>query len=81
MTREIFLRPTESDSTEFTISYWKVDPGESVRDGDELVVVESVDEKTALAVTSPCTGVLAEVVAREGQVVGPGDLLGRIEVE
>lgn len=81
MTREIFLTPTESDSTEFTISYWKVDPGESVRGGDELVVVESVDEKTALAVASPCAGVLAEIVAQEGQIVGPGDLLGRIEVE
>lgn len=81
MTREIFLTPTESDATEFTISYWKVDPGESVRDGDELVVVESVDEKTALAVASPCAGVLTEIVALEGQVVAPGDLLGRIDVE
>lgn len=81
MTTEILLTPTDSDAVEFTISYWKVDPGESVRGGDELVVVESVEEKTALAVTSPCAGVLAEIVAREGQVVAPGDLLGRIEVE
>ena len=81
MTREILLEPTESDSTGFTISYWKVDPGERVDSGDELVVVESVEEKTALAVASPCAGVLAEIVAREGQVVAPGDLLGRIEVE
>lgn len=81
MTREILLTPTESDSAEFTVSYWKVDPGESVRDGDELLVVESVEEKTALAVTSPCAGVLAEIVAPEGRVVAPGDLLGRIEVE
>ena len=69
MTREILLRPTDTESAEFTISYWKFDPGESVRGGDELVVVESVEEKTALAVTSPCAGVLAEIVAREGQVV------------
>jgi 2-oxoglutarate dehydrogenase E2 component (dihydrolipoamide succinyltransferase) len=81
LTREITLVPVDSDSSEFTVSYWKVDPGESVRGGDELVVVESVEEKTALAVTSPCAGVLAEIVAREGQVVAPGDLLGRIEVE
>ncbi len=81
MSREILLKPTESDAVEFTVSYWKVDPGERVRDGDEIVVVESVEEKTALAVTSPCVGVLAEIVAREGQVVAPGDLLGRIEVE
>jgi len=81
LTTEILLTPTDSDAVEFTISYWKVDPGESVRGGDELVVVESVEEKTALAVTSPCAGVLAEIVAREGQVVAPGDLLGRIEVE
>lgn len=81
MTREILLESADSVSAEFTILYWKFDPGESVRDGDELVVVESVEEKTALAVVSPCAGVLAEIVAREGQVVTPGDLLGRIEVE
>lgn len=49
--------------------------------GDELLVVESVEDKTALAVPSPCAGVLAEIVAREGQVVAPGELLGRMEVE
>ena len=81
MTREILLDPADSDSAEFAISYWKVDPGEPVRDGDQIVVVESVEEKTALAVTSPCAGVLAEIVAREGQVVAPGELLGRIEVQ
>jgi pyruvate/2-oxoglutarate dehydrogenase complex dihydrolipoamide acyltransferase (E2) component len=81
LTREILLTPSESEATEFTVSYWKVDPGESVRDGDEVVVVESVDEKTALAVAAPCAGVLAEIVAAEGEVVSPGDLLGRIEAE
>jgi 2-oxoglutarate dehydrogenase E2 component (dihydrolipoamide succinyltransferase) len=81
LTREILLAPADSDSAEFTVSYWKVDPGDPVRLGDELLVVESVEEKTALAVTAPCAGVLAEIVAPEGQVVAPGDLLGRIEVE
>jgi 2-oxoglutarate dehydrogenase E2 component (dihydrolipoamide succinyltransferase) len=81
LTRDILLETADSGSAEFTISYWKVDPGQPVRGGDELLIVESVEEKTALAVTSPCAGVLAEIVAAEGQLVAPGDLLGRIEVE
>ena len=81
MTREVLLTPSDSDSAEFTVSYWKIDPGDPVRQGDELLIVESVEEKTALAVLAPCAGVLAEIVALEGQVVAPGDLLGRIDAE
>ena len=81
MLKDVVFTPSETDATKFTISYWKVDPGERVGQGAELLVVESVDEKTALTVVSPFTGVLADIVAQEEQMVGPGDLLGRIDVE
>ena len=79
MLREVRLAVSESESGSFTISYWRAESGERVREGSELLIVESVEEKTALAVLSPWTGVLAEIVAREGSTVAPGALLGRIE--
>lgn len=81
MHKDVTFVPTETDAVEFTVSYWKVDPGERVREGDELLVVESVDEKTALTVPSPFSGVLVDVVAGEGATLTPGDLVGRIDVE
>lgn len=81
MLRDVILRPTETDAQEFTVSYWKVDPGCAVSEGEELVVLESVEDKTALAVLSPLAGTLTEILAREDETVTPGDNLGRIEVE
>ncbi len=79
--RDVTFAPFDTDATEFTLSYWKIDPGQRVEEGAELLVVESVDEKTAIAMPSPFTGVLAEIVAGEDEVVRPGDLLGRIDVD
>lgn len=79
--RDVTFTPLDADATEFTLSYWKVDPGQRVEEGAELVVLESVEEKTAIAMPSPFSGVLAEIIAREDEVVRPGDLLGRIDVD
>jgi pyruvate/2-oxoglutarate dehydrogenase complex dihydrolipoamide acyltransferase (E2) component len=79
--KDITFAPTDSDATEFTVSYWKVDPGSAVSEGDELLVVESTDDKTAFTVPSPCSGILVEVVAAEGATVGYGDVVGRIDVD
>ena len=81
MLRDIILEVTETEATEFTISYWKVDRGAAVREGDELLVVESVEDKTAMSVLSRHTGTLAEILAQEDSTVAPGDRLGRIDVE
>lgn len=81
MRRDVILRPADTSAQEFTVSYWKVDPGCAVEEGDELVVLESVDDKTALSVLAPHTGTVTEILAREDETVAPGDLLGRIEVE
>ncbi len=81
MRKDFKLRTTETDSTEFRVSYWKNGTGEGIAEGADLLVIESVDEKTALAVPSPYAGVLVEIVAGEDEVVHPGDLLGRIDVE
>jgi len=79
--KDIVLETAETEATEFTISYWKVDAGAAVLKGDELLVVESVEDKTALTVMSHHTGTLAEILAQEDSTVAPGDSLGRIDVE
>ncbi len=81
MLKDIILETSETEATEFTVSYWKVEPGAAVHEGDELLIVESVDDKTALAVISRHTGTLAEILAQEDAIVAPGDRLGRIDVE
>ena len=80
MLRDVVLEPAESDSEEFTVSFWKVDAGGPVVEGAELVVLESTEEKTALAVLSPFSGVLDSVCAEEDSTVRAGDVLCRVEV-
>ncbi len=79
MVRNIILDPADSDAGEFTVLFWKVELGESVSEGDELLVVESDEEKAALTVLAPCDGILVEVAASEDSKVVPGVVLGRIE--
>jgi pyruvate/2-oxoglutarate dehydrogenase complex dihydrolipoamide acyltransferase (E2) component len=78
--KDVVFQPTGADASMFAVSYWKVDPGGGVSEGGGLLVVESVEEKVALVVPSPYTGVLREVVARTGRTISAGDVLGRIDV-
>lgn len=80
MLKDVVFQPTGAVTSEFAVSYWKVDPGGEVSEGDALLVVESVEEKVALVVPSPFTGVLREIVARVEQTISAGDVLGRIDV-
>jgi pyruvate/2-oxoglutarate dehydrogenase complex dihydrolipoamide acyltransferase (E2) component len=80
MLKDVVLDASESDAEAFSVSFWKVEVGEDVAQGDELVVLESTEEKTALAVRSPYGGRLHEIVAGEDTSVGQGDVLCRVEV-
>jgi len=77
--KNVVLEPMESEAGEFTVLFWKVEQGDSVSEGDELLVVESGEEKTALTVLAPCAGVLVEISEGEDSKVAPGEVLGRIE--
>ncbi len=79
MLKDIVLDPSASDAEEFTVLFWKVDEGEPVSAGEELVVLESSEEKTAVSVSAPWDGTLAEIVAGEDSRVGPGAVLARME--
>ena len=62
--------------TEGTVVQWLVEEGTELQNGDEVVEVES--EKINNAVETPKAGVLRRQVAKEGDVLPVGGLLGVI---
>jgi 2-oxoglutarate dehydrogenase E2 component (dihydrolipoamide succinyltransferase) len=69
--------PTLGESvTEATIGKWFKKPGDAVRQDEPLVELET--DKVTLEVNAPASGTLAEIVAKDGDTVGVGALLGQI---
>jgi pyruvate dehydrogenase E2 component (dihydrolipoamide acetyltransferase) len=62
--------------TEGTVVEWLVEEGTELNNGDEVVEVES--EKINNAVETPAPGVLRRRVAKEGDVLPVGGMLGVI---
>jgi 2-oxoglutarate dehydrogenase E2 component (dihydrolipoamide succinyltransferase) len=70
--------PTLGESvTEATIGRWFKQPGDAVTVDEPLVELET--DKVTIEVPAPAAGVLAEIVARDGDTVAPGALLGQIK--
>lgn len=72
--------PTLGDDAaeEATVSYWLIEEGESVREGDDLV--EMTTDKAAFSLPSPESGTLMEKMVEEGEEVSVGDVLCIIEI-
>jgi 2-oxoglutarate dehydrogenase E2 component (dihydrolipoamide succinyltransferase) len=71
--------PTLGESvSEATIGKWFKKPGEAVKADEPLVELET--DKVTLEVNAPAAGVLSEIVAKDGETVGVGALLGAITV-
>jgi acetyl-CoA carboxylase biotin carboxyl carrier protein len=64
---------------EMVANVWKVvaAAGDSVEDGDTLVILESM--KMEIPVIAESSGVVAEIAVNEGDVVQEGDLIARVE--
>ena len=62
--------------TEGTVVQWLAEEGTELKNGDEVIEVES--EKINNAVEAPTPGVLRRQVAKEGDVLPVGGLLGVI---
>jgi acetyl-CoA carboxylase biotin carboxyl carrier protein len=64
---------------EMVANVWKVvaAAGDSVDDGDTLVILESM--KMEIPVLAESAGVVAEIAVTEGDVVQEGDLIARVE--
>src|SRR5260221_6320991 len=70
--------PTLGESvTEATIGKWFKQPGDAVAVDEPLVELET--DKVTIEVPAPAAGVLSEVMAKDGQTVAVGALLGQIK--
>jgi len=64
--------------TEGSVSQWRAKPGDAVRGGEVLLVVET--DKVAVDVEAEVDGVLLDIVVAEGETVPVGTPLARIGV-
>ncbi|MFS8035700.1 2-oxoglutarate dehydrogenase complex dihydrolipoyllysine-residue succinyltransferase [Xanthobacter sp. AM11] len=76
MTTEIRVPTLGESVTEATIGKWFKKPGDAVKADEPLVELET--DKVTVEVPAPTSGVLAEIVAKDGDTVGVGALLGAI---
>jgi pyruvate/2-oxoglutarate dehydrogenase complex dihydrolipoamide acyltransferase (E2) component len=60
-----------------TVTYWHKSPGDSVKEGEDLV--ELVTDKATFNMPSPASGTLKEALVTEGVEVKVGQVLARIE--
>ena len=76
MTTEIRVPTLGESVSEATIGRWFKKAGDSVKADEPLCELET--DKVTLEVNAPAAGVLAEIVAKDGETVEPGGLLGQI---
>src|SRR5512139_64397 len=76
MTIEIKVPVLGESITEATVGRWFKKPGDAVKADEPLVELET--DKVTLEVNAPASGVLGEIVAKEGDTVGVSALLGMI---
>src|SRR5262247_2887219 len=69
--------PTLGESvTEATIGRWFKKAGDAVAADEPLVELET--DKVTIEVPAPAAGILSEIVAKDGETVAVGALLGQI---
>ncbi|WP_298837685.1 2-oxoglutarate dehydrogenase complex dihydrolipoyllysine-residue succinyltransferase [uncultured Roseobacter sp.] len=76
MTTEVRVPTLGESVTEATVATWFKKPGEAVAVDEMLCELET--DKVTVEVPSPAAGILAEVVAAEGETVGVDALLATI---
>src|SRR5205807_6069880 len=74
------VTPTGGESvTEGTILEWSVKVGDTVKAGD--TVVEISTDKVDMELPAPATGTMTEILARDGETVTVGQVIGRMRAE
>jgi 2-oxoglutarate dehydrogenase E2 component (dihydrolipoamide succinyltransferase) len=79
MAVEIKVPELGESVVEATVARWLVKAGDTVKAGDAVVALET--DKVDLEVPATTSGVLASIVAEEGQDVQIGDVLGTIDTD
>jgi len=77
MATDIVVPVLGESVTEATIAAWLKQPGEAVAADEPIVELET--EKATVELPAPKAGVLAEILAGEGEDVEVGAVIGRIE--
>jgi 2-oxoglutarate dehydrogenase E2 component (dihydrolipoamide succinyltransferase) len=73
---EVRMPADEKEGTEASVGKWLKKVGAAVSENEPLV--EIATDKVTVEIAAPGSGVLGEIVKREGDAVQPGDLLGTI---
>jgi pyruvate dehydrogenase E2 component (dihydrolipoamide acetyltransferase) len=60
-----------------TVSYWHVQVGDAINEGDDLV--ELTTDKATFNVPAPASGKVAAILKEEGDEIKVGEALARIE--
>ena len=76
MATEIRVPAFGESVAEATVGRWFKKPGEPVSADEPIAELET--DKVTLEVNAPASGVLAEIVAKDGETVSAGALLGQI---
>ena len=63
--------------SEAAVSFWHVEPGQQVNEGEDLV--EMTTDKAVFNVPSPASGTLKEIKFEEGETIRVGDTIAVIE--
>jgi 2-oxoglutarate dehydrogenase E2 component (dihydrolipoamide succinyltransferase) len=74
---KVILPELGRDIEKATVSFWYCKEGDRVKESDTLV--ELATDKAAFNLPSPCSGVLAEILFREGDTVNVGEVLALID--
>ena len=77
MTTEVRVPALGESVTEATVATWFKKPGDAVAVDEMLCELET--DKVTVEVPAPAAGVLAEIVAAEGETVAPNALLAQID--
>lgn len=77
MTTKIIVPTLGESVTEATVSKWFKSAGDFVKQDEQLLELET--DKVTLEVNAPVSGVLSEILIKEGETVDVGVLLGNID--
>src|SRR5215218_4922512 len=70
--------PTLGESvSEATIGRWFKKPGDAVKADEPVLELET--DKVTLEVNAPASGTLGDIIAKDGETVSPGAVLGSID--
>ncbi len=69
----------EDAGDEARVSFWYVEVGEEVQEGDDLL--QMLTDKATFDVPSPVSGKIASLAVEENQQVKVGDVLCRVTVK